>query len=95
MLSLAPIVPLPVNKFPSKVAPDALNNLLRNTPLFSFALLSIYSLIRFINEPGSSRDLNILIISFTSSFEIINFVIPRPNVIDEEFLILMKRYICC
>ena len=36
-------------------------------------------LTRFINKPGSSRDLIISTISFISSFEIINVVIPDPK----------------
>ena len=34
----------------------------------------------FINKPDSSRDLTIFMTTFMSSFEIINLVIPDPNI---------------
>ena len=53
---------------------------LRNPPFCSFASLLIVLLMRFINKPGSWRDLIIFMISFISSFEIINFVVTDPNI---------------
>ena len=65
------IVPLPVKRFPNKLAPKVPNNILKNPPFFSFASFLIVALIPFINNPDSSRDLTILIISFLLSLEII------------------------
>ena len=58
---------------------------LPRTPCFcSFASFSIVSLMHFINEPYSSRDLTIFIITSISLFEIIDAVIP-----DSKFFFLM------
>ena len=48
------------------------NNIPRNPPLCSFALF-------YINKPDFWRDLIISIVSYISSFEIINVVIPDPK----------------
>ena len=53
---------------------------LRNPPFCSFASLLIVLRMRFINKPGSWRDLTIFMISFISSFKIINFVVTDPNI---------------
>ena len=63
-------MPLPVNTFPNKIAPNVPNNVLRNLSFCYFG----------INKPDFSRDLTILKISFKSSFEFINVVIPDPKV---------------
>ena len=73
-------MPLPVNRFPNKLAPKASNNIPRN-PLFrSFASFLFVSLMPFINNPDSSRDLIIFMVSCTSLSEIINMVLPDPNI---------------
>ena len=57
---LALIVPLPVNKFPNKLAPKVSNNIQRNPPFYPFAPFWIVSLTPFINKPDSSSDLTII-----------------------------------
>ena len=57
---------------------------LEENPLFcSFVSFLIVSLIPFISNPDSSRDLTVLIISSISSFEITNAVIPDPLIFSE------------
>ena len=51
------------------------DNILRNPLFCSFASFLIVSITPFIYKPYSPRDLTIFMISFTSSFEIINVVI--------------------
>ena len=66
---------LPVNRFPNKLAPKVSNNIhniLRNLPFCSFSSFLIVLLAPFIYKPDSLRDLTIFIISFISSFEVIN-----------------------
>ena len=72
------IVPLPVNRFPNKLAPYVPNNEQRKFCFFASFL--IVSLTPFIYKPDSSRDLTIFMISFIYLFEIINVVISNPNV---------------
>ena len=75
------IVPLPVDRFPNKLVPNVHNNILRNPPFCSFASFLIISLTPFINKADSlSYYLTIFMISFISSLEIINVVIPDPNI---------------
>ena len=74
--SPAPITPLPVNKFLNKLAPDVFNYVPTNQLLCSFALFLIVSLTPFINKPDSLRDLTIFMISFKSSFENTDVVVP-------------------
>ena len=74
------ITPLPVNTFPTKVAPNVPKNILRNLPFCYFASFLIVSLMPFINKSNSLRDLTIFIISSISSFEIINVLISDPKV---------------
>ena len=78
--SLALIVYLPVNKFRNKLALKVPNHIPRNPPFCSFVSFLIVSLTDFINKSDSSRDLIIFMISFISSLEIINVVIPDPNI---------------
>ena len=52
--------------------------MLRNPPFCSFASFLILSLTHFINKPDSY--LTIFIISFIWLLEIINFVLPDPNI---------------
>ena len=73
---LALIGPLPVKRFPNKLAPKVSNNIPRNYSFCSFASFLIVSLMSFINHPDSSRDLTIFIISFISLLEIISVVKP-------------------
>ena len=80
MPSPALIVPLPVNRLPNKLAPKVPNNIPRNPSFHSFALFLIVSLTHFINNPDSSSDLTIFIISFISSFEINNALTPEGNI---------------
>ena len=80
MPSPALIASLPVNRFPYKVAPKVSNNIPRNPPFCCFASFHIVSLMPFINKPDSSSDLTIFMISFISSIEIINVVVPDPNI---------------
>ena len=76
--SPALIVPLPVKKFPNQLAPNVSNYILKNPPFCSFASFLIVSLTPSVSEPDSSSDLTTFIISFISSFEIINVVVPDP-----------------
>ena len=71
---------LPTNIFPNKHTPNVSNSILRNAPLCSLVLCSIVLVIPFINQPKSSKDLTIFIMFFISSFDIISFFIPDPNV---------------
>ena len=57
VLSPSLIVPLPDKRFPNKLVPNVLKNI-----------------VFFINKPDSSNKLTILLIWFSSSFEIINVV---------------------
>ena len=70
------LTPLSGNECSNKLAPNVPNNIRRIPPLYSFGSFLIVSLTLFINKPNSSRDLIIFVISSTSSFEIINVVIP-------------------
>ena len=74
------IVPLSVNRFPSKLVPNVPNNIFRNPPVCSFAYIWTVSLTLFINKTDSSRDLTNLIISFISSSKIINVVVYEANI---------------
>ena len=65
---------LPVNRFPHQLAPDVLNNMLRNPSFCYFAPLLVFLLTPFINKPNSSRDLIIFKISSISLLEIITVV---------------------
>ena len=78
--SSALIVPFPVKKFSNKLAPNVPNTILRKPPFCPFASFLIVSLTPFINKPDYSRDLTIFMISFISSLEIINAVVPDPNI---------------
>ena len=73
-------MPLPVNKFSNKLALKVSNNIRANPPFCYFASFLIVSPTRFIDKPDSSRYLTIFMISFISSFEIINVVIPDSNI---------------
>ena len=81
VLSPALIVPLLVNRFPHKLAPKMSNNIPRNHPFCSFASFLIVSLTPLINNPDFSSYLTIFIISFISSLEIINVVLPDLNIL--------------
>ena len=78
--SPAIIVSLPVNIFTNKLAPNVPNNILRNQHFCSFASYLNVLITPFIDKPDSSRVLTILMISFISSFETINVVVPDPNI---------------
>ena len=53
----------------------------KNLPFYSLASFLIVLLTSFINKPDSLGDSIIFIISSISPFEIINVVIPDPNII--------------
>ena len=72
------ITPFPVNAFLNILAANFPNNVGINPPFYSSASFLNVSLIPFINNPDSSRDLTIFIISSISSFENGNAVIPDP-----------------
>ena len=59
--SPAQFVLLHVNRFPNKLAPNVLNNILRNPPFYSFDSFLIVPLMPFISQPDSSRYLIIFI----------------------------------
>ena len=80
MPALALTVPLPVKRFPNKLAPKVPNNIPGNPPFCFFDSLLIVSLTPFINKAHSSSDLTIFIISFISAFEAINVVTTNPNI---------------
>ena len=71
---------LPVNRFPNKLAPKVPNNIPKKSPFYSSALFLIVSFTPYINNPDSSRDLTIFIISSISSLEIISVVKPDPSI---------------
>ena len=75
MLSPALIVPLPVNRFPNKLAPNVPNNILRSATFCSFASFLIVSLTHYMNKLDSSSDLTFFMISLIFSFEIIRAVV--------------------
>ena len=58
MPSAALIVPLPVNRFPNKLAPEVHNKIPKNHPFCSFSSFLIVSLTAIINQPDSSSDFN-------------------------------------
>ena len=72
--------PLLVNRFPNVLAPNVPNNILRNFPFCYFSSFLIVLLTLFINKRNYLSELTILMISFISSFKIINVVIPDPNI---------------
>ena len=55
------------------------NDIENNSVFCSFASFLFVSLIPFINNPGSSSDLIIFMISFISSFEIINAAVREAT----------------
>ena len=59
------------------------NNISRNPAFCSFASFLIVLLTPFISKPDYSRDLIIFMISFISSFEIINIAVPYPKTFYE------------
>ena len=65
-----------VNALYNKPAANVPNSIERNTPFF--LLFLIISLIHFTSNPHSSSDLIVFIISYISSFKIINAEIPNP-----------------
>ena len=52
------------------------NNIERNRPFYPFASFLIVSLSPFTNNPDSLNYFTIFIVSYISSFEIINAVVP-------------------
>ena len=54
-----------------------------NPPFSSFTSFLLVSLTLFANKPDSSRDLIILMISFSFSLEIIKVVAPDPKIFYE------------
>ena len=76
VLSSTLITPLPVNTVPSKLAPKVPNNVSRKPPFCYFASFLI---VFVINNPDSSSDLMIFVISFIFSFEIINVALREAK----------------
>ena len=76
----AVIAPLSINRLPNKLVRKVPYNIPRNPPFYSFASFFIFSLTPFIDNPFSSRELAIFMISFISSLEIINVVQPDLNI---------------
>ena len=70
-------IPFRANKFSTKLAPKVPNNMLKNPPFYSFVSFLIVSVTPFCKIIESSRARTIFIMSFTSSFEIINVVFPE------------------
>ena len=68
------IVPLPVYKFPNKLAPKVPNSIPRNPFFLFYSFILIVLLTPFINKLDSSSDLTIFIISFIFPYEIIHVV---------------------
>ena len=71
---------MPAEILPNKIKPIASNEILRNTLICSIASLLIVLLAPFNNNPESSRDLTILIMSSISSFDIISVVVPQSKI---------------
>ena len=82
---------LPESKFPNKLAANVFNRILRNQKFDYFDSLSIV-----INKSHFSRDLSIFMVSFISSFDIINVIVHCA--ISEGHLkpiIFMNFHNCC
>ena len=77
---LIAIACLPVNRFPTNLAPNVPNNVLKSPPFCYFASFLIIWLKLFINKSDFSRDFTIFMISFISLLEVINVVLPDPNI---------------
>ena len=67
-------IPFPTNKFPNKLAPNALINKLKNPPFCSFVSFLVVLVTLFSKILESSRASTICVISF----EIIKFAVPEP-----------------
>ena len=78
--SLDNITDLHANRFLHKRASNVCNSTLRTLPFSSFDLRSVVSIVAFTIQLESSGDLTSYIISFVSSFEIINVGIPEPRI---------------
>ena len=82
---------LPESKFPNKLAANVFNRILRNQKFDYFDSFSIV-----INKSHFSRDLSIFMVSFISSFDIINVIVHCA--ISEGHLkpiIFMNFHNCC
>ena len=73
-------VPLAVNQYHNKLEPNVPNNTLRHPSFCYLNSFSIVSVTPFIYKPDSSIDLIIFIIPFISSLEVIDVVLPDPNI---------------
>ena len=74
------IVSILVNRFSNKLAPDVPNNTLKIPPFCSFASFLIVLLTTFIIKSNYLGDLTVFMMPFISSFEIINVIVPYPNI---------------
>ena len=74
------IVPLPVSRFLNKLATKVSKDILRNFTFCSYVSFLIALLMLLIKSPDSSNDLITFRISFISLLEIINVVLPDPNI---------------
>ena len=80
ILSPALITHFSGNAFHNILAANVTNIIGRNPPFYSFASFLILWLIRYINNPDSSSNWTIFIISSISSFEVINAILPDPYI---------------
>ena len=80
ILSPALIVPLAVNRFPYKLAPNVPNNIIGNPLLCSLTSFWIVSLTPINDKLEYSIGLTILIMSSILSFDIINVVVSDPKI---------------
>ena len=78
--SLTLTVPFPDNTFPSKEAPRVPRGILKNPPFRSFVSFLIVLVTPFNRISKSSKAWTIFIISFISSVEIFNVVVPEPSI---------------
>ena len=69
----------PAIAFPNILVANICNKIESNSVFCSFVSFLFVSLIPFINNPYTSRDLIIFIISFISSFEIINTAVREAT----------------
>ena len=82
IVSLAQITP-----FPTRLALRVPNSILRSCRLSGFASFSVTLVTDFNNSPDSSRYLILFITSSISLFDIINVLVPEPEVPDPRIFL--------
>ena len=80
--SILAFIPLPVNRFSNKLAPNGSISILRILYFVCNCFLT-----PFFNKPGSSKDLTIYMISFISSFKIID-----PVTLDQRVVLHIPAF---